>query len=745
MLYSSPNLFHYICTMRNTLHIFIICLGSVCLYSNPADSFSLSVITTDQQIVIDGNLDEDAWKNAAAGSDFWQWFPSDSSLADGRTELYMLRDENYLYVAAVCYTAGDDFQISSLKRDYRAGGNDNLSLLFDPFNDRRNAFLFGMNAYGVKREALVTDGGSSSESFNSAWDNRWEGASTRYEDRYVCEFAIPFTTLRYLDGSSRWSFNAYRFDTQYNEWSVWTHIPQNQQFYKLSFMGDMLWQDPLGKTGTNVAIIPYATGGIAKDHEASTPAEAVGDIGLDAKVAVTPGLNLDLTINPDFSQVEVDRQQTNLTRFELFLPERRQFFLENADLFGSFGGSAANPFFSRRIGIATDTITGLTVQNRIWGGARLSGKLTDDIRVGVLNMQASRDQDNGLPSYNFGVVAIQKAIKNRSSIGAIMVNKQHFSKEPAEDAEKFNRVFGMDYNYQSFNNRWDGKVFYHRSVSDQQKEKAYSQGGVLNYTGRNIKVEWQHVIVGEGYDAKVGFVPRTGYFGIEPEIEYTFYPQNRSKVVNHGPGISLEAQWTPGFGRSDEELSLFWDFQFAGNERGRVFVERNFTHLFDPFDPTRTDSEELPADQNYTYYQVGAFLSTNQAKKFYHFLIIKYGEFFNGKVAGFDGRTTYRFQPYGTLALSYEINRVRLPNPYASATLLLVGPRLDLTFSKKLFLTALVQYNNQIDNLNVNARLQWRYKSVSDFYLVYTDNYQTENFFVRNRSIVAKVTYWLNT
>ena len=732
--------------MLKILHIFIICFVVLVSSSATVDSFSLVVNTIDQKIVIDGKLDDAAWQQAVQSGEFWQWFPTDSIHAEAKTQLYMLRDDEYLYVAAICSTAGNDFQISSLKRDYRAGGNDNISLLFDPFNDRRNAFLFGMNAYGVKREALVTDGGSSSNSFNTAWDNKWEGAATKHKDHYVCEFAIPFTTIRYLDGSNKWSFNSYRFDTQHNEWSVWTNIPQNQQFFKLSFMGDMLWEDPLGKTGTNVAVIPYTSGGIAKDHEEGGPSEIVGDFGLDAKVAITPGINLDLTVNPDFSQVEVDRQQTNLTRFELLLPERRQFFLENSDLFGSFGDARVNPFFSRRIGIATDTTTDLTVQNRIWGGARLSGKLTDDIRVGMLNMQAARDKSNGLPSYNYGVIALQKAIQNRSSIGAIFVNKQHFSKDlVAEGLSKFNRVVGMDYNHQSKNNRWDGKVFYHRSISEDQEDKAFSQGAILNYNSRNLKVTWQHNLVGEGYDAQVGFVPRTGYFGIAPEVELAFYPGKDSRIVNHGPGLSLESVWIPEFGRSDEELRLYWDFQFSGNERGRISVERNYTYLFDPFDPTRTDSEQLPGDQGYTYYQVGAFFSTNQAKRLSHFVRAQYGQFFNGTVATLDARTTYRFQPYGSLALNYEINRVSLPAPYASTTLFLVGPRLDLTFSKKLFLTTLVQYNNQINNLNVNARLQWRYKPVSDFYLVYTDNYLTQDFSVRNRSIVAKITYWLNT
>ena len=724
----------------------IVWLMAVCFLQASPDTFALQVLTTVEAVEIDGLLDEPIWQRAEKNSEFWQWFPADSIHAQARTELYMARDEKYLYVGAICYTAGDDFVISSLRRDYRAGGNDNISLMFDPFNDRRNAFLFGMNAYGVKREALVTDGGRGPDSFNTAWDNRWEGATTNYEDRYVCEFAIPFTTLRYIEGGQKWSFNCYRFDTQHNEWSVWTHIPQNQQFFRLGFMGDLHWEDPLDKTGRNLVIIPYASGGSGKDHEAGTGATTIREVGADAKVAVTPGLNLDLTLNPDFSQVEVDQQLTNLTRFELFLPERRQFFLENSDLFGSFGSERINPFFSRRIGIATDTASGLTVQNRIWAGARLSGKITDDVRIGVLNMQAADDRSNGLPSYNYGVFAVQKAIQNRSSLGAIFVNKQHFSKHRfSETTTSYNRVIGLDYNFLSKNNNWDGRIFYHRSFSEDQQSDPFSHGFLVNYYQRNVEASWRHSYVGEGYDAEVGFVPRTGFFSINPEIALLLYGRRaESKLVNHGPGIELDALWKPGFGQTDSELTLFWNFRFAGNQRGRIFIERNFIHLFDDFDPSRTGAEPLPGNADYRYTLAGLSYSTDQRKKLNHRFIALAGEFFNGEIMRLSGTSSYRFQPYGNVALSYSYNRIMLPEPYATENLLLVGPRVDITFSKKIFLTTLVQYNNQIDNLNINARLQWRYKPVSDFYLVYTDNYDTQHFGVRNRSLVAKVTYWLN-
>ncbi len=709
------------------------------------DSARVTVFTIEESIVIDGHLDDAAWAKATAASPFWQWFPTDSGRSQAKTEIYMLRDDEYLYVAAKCYSKGDDYIIPSLRRDFQAGGNDNVTLMFDPFNDRRNAFLFGLNPYGVKREAIVSGGGTGSNSFNTAWDNKWEGAAKIHDGYYICEFAIPFKTLRFLAGGQKWGFNCYRFDTQYNEWSVWTHVPRNQFFFRLGFMGDMLWQEPLEKAGSNFALIPYATAGTSRDYEEGQGGSTFFDIGGDAKVAITSGINLDLTVNPDFSQVEVDEQVTNLTRFEVFFPERRQFFLENADLFGSFGDRDINPFFSRRIGITRDTTTDLNIQNPIYAGARLSGKLTDKVRVGLLNMQAARSLENGLPSYNYSVAAVQRQIKSKSNIGAIFVNKQHFSSTHSEDHGRFNRVVGMDYNLLSEDNAWDGKVFYHRSFSEVQQDEAFAHGASLGYNHRNIEINWEHSLVGEGYDAEVGFVPRTNYFRTQPEIQILLYPKRSSKIINHGPGVEVNTLWTRGFGRSDEELQFYWNFSFSGNQRMRVWISKMYTYLFDPFDPTRTDSAKLPADTEYHDVTVGFFHSTDQRKKLSLRSIGQFGEFFDGRLYQLRGTATYRYQPYGSIALNFNFSRVELAAPYASTNLVLLGPRIDFTFSKKLFLTTFLQFNNQVENLNINARLQWRYKPVSDLYIVYTDNYDTHNFAIRNRALVAKVTYWLNT
>ena len=635
--------------------------------------------------------------------------------------------------------------VPSLRRDFRAGGSDNLTFVFDTFNDQTNAFFFGANPAGVLREGLISNGGSGREDFSESWDNKWEGESKIHDGYWACELAIPFKTIRYQEGAMKWRFNAYRFDTQINERSSWIRIPQNQFLTNLAFMGDLNWEEPLKNPGKNFTIIPFISTDLTRDFEEGEMGYTSNfGIGGDAKIAVTSGLNLDLTANPDFSQVEVDRQVTNLQRFEVFFPERRQFFLENADLFGSFGEEQINPFFSRRIGVATDTATDLTIQNPIYYGARLSGKLDENWRVGLLNMHTAGDEKNDLPSFNYTVAAIQRKLFARSNIGAIFVNKQAFSNLESSTYNKYNRVVGLDYNLGTTDNVWSGKTYFHKAITPVDVNDKYAHGLELNYRVRDFAVTWQHAWVGLGYDAEVGFVPRNNYFQMSPDLRLFFYPKN-SPVVQHGP--ILQGVWlnTPDYGFTDREVRLRWEARMRDNSEIQAEVKYEYTFLFDDFDPTREDIYYLPAESDYSYTNISLEYNSNRNKPFSFRLEPRFGEFFNGNRFGLRGDFSYRFQPFGNIALDYNYNSINLAAPYDRVNLFLIGPRIDLTFSRQLFLTTFIQYNNQIDNLNVNARFQWRFKPVSDFFLVYTDNYLTnDGFSVRNRSVVAKLTYWLN-
>ncbi|MDP2059440.1 MAG: DUF5916 domain-containing protein, partial [Flavobacteriaceae bacterium] len=284
-----------------------------------------------EKIELDGNLSEDIWNQAGTADDFWQFFPTDSVKSGQKTSIKFLYDDKNLYVAIQVFSSDNNYVVPSLQRDFRAGGSDNISLVFDTFNDGTTAFLFGTNPYGVQREALISNGGADTSGFSTAWDVKWKAETKQYDKYFISEIEIPLTSFKFKEGETKWRFNSYRFDTQNNETSSWANIPQNQSIFGLAYMGDMIFEKPLGKHKTPMAIIPSLTSFIARDYETNKTSSDV-KVSADAKISLGNSMNLDITLNPDFSQVENDNLVTNTTRFEISLPERRQFFTDNSDL-----------------------------------------------------------------------------------------------------------------------------------------------------------------------------------------------------------------------------------------------------------------------------------------------------------------------------------------------------------------------------------------------------------------------------
>ncbi len=712
------------------------------------------------QIILDGVLDEQTWKQAKKNDSFTQYFPTDSILAHGDTEIYMSYDDETFYIAAKCYTPSNDFSVQSLKRDYGFGGNDNISFMFDTYNDMTNAFLFGMNPYGARREALISNGGKNRDAFDSSWDNKWNGESKRYDDHWICELAIPLSSIRYKNGTNQWRFNSYRNDSQTNEISCFINIPRENILMNLNFMAELEMEEPLKEPSQSVSVIPYLTAGTIRDFEdvTATGYELSYNAGGDAKIGVSSSLNLDLTLNPDFSQVEVDQQVNNLGRFEIVLPEKRQFFLENADLFNGFGLGRARPFFSRRIGISIDTVTENNIQNTIYGGARLSGKINEKLRVGLLNMQTAAQRENDLPSFNYTVAAAEQRVFDRSNIGFLFVNKQAFNTEDFGGTfDNYNRVAGIEYRLNSKNNFWTGKASHIQALSPSQEDMKYSSFAQLEYNQRRYRVEFASLVVGEGYDAQVGFVPRKDILLLSPEIDYRIFPKS-DKIGQMT--FSLDARWfyklgkdgsaiITDFGHEETNLEFDWNVSFSNNHRFNLGIDYEDLILLDDFDPSLIQDDDIFLAAGTTHKNLLFQLryETDRRKRFFFRITPTAGQFFGGSRMGLRGQLSYRFQPYGSFSLEYSYSHIDIGDNFQKANLWLVGPRVDITFSRKLFWTTFIQYNNRLDNLNINSRFQWRFAPVSDFFLVYTDNYNTEvytNVTSRNRAIVAKLTYWLN-
>ncbi len=724
------------------------------------EQFIIHIKKATGKIIIDGKTDEPDWQIAMPAGKFHQNFPSDTSQAGMQTEAKVLFDDQFLYVSAVCYQP-KKYVVQSLRRDYPNTSSDIFFVTIDPFRDKLNGFYFAVTPYGVQKEATIYTGSGGADN-NIDWDNKWYCEATRYDDRFIVELAIPFKTLRYklnATGQNEWDINFCRYTHGFNERSSWAPIPKNFRMIDLNFSGKLIWDDAPPSPGKNFSVIPFILTGRSKDFEANTPGNNDIEAGFDAKIGITPSLNLDLTVNPDFAQVEVDQQVTNLSRFELFFPERRQFFLENNDLFGSFGFSNVNPFFSRRIGIGSNVNTGENVRVPIIAGARLSGRINKDWRIGLLNIQTNKSSSFGLPLTNFSAVAVQRRVGQRNNLGFIFVNKDELNNKSS--LTRFNRIAGIDYNLAAKNGKMNGKFFLHKSISPQTLKGQYAMGSFVEYNSTKLIYDVGFENIGINYTADVGFVPRNGYYRSEGSQAFVFFPKGRlSKLINNfriGPDYDIF------YGKEDKRITD-WDaglffritFQNAAELSGAL-LRWDYTYLFDPFDPTNKGCLELPAGSQYTYYSNRFNFISNPRKKLFFILNARIGEYYNGRVGQYQTTLNYRMKTLGIFSIVANYTRINLPSPYCDADFLLLGAKAELSFSRSIFFNTFLQYNNQANNFNINARLQWRFKPVSDFYLVYTDNYfasddplttvngrPVTSFMPKNRAIVAKFTYWFN-
>ena len=716
-------------------------------YAGFSQDKSVTVKYISEPITLDGILNEPAWQEADVATNFWQYFPTDSLPATQQAEIKMLFDDTNLYVGMKVNSPTNNYVIPSLRRDFRAGGNDNITLLFDTFNDGTNAIIFGTNPAGVQREMLLSGGGTELRGFNMAWDAKWRCETKVYDDHYIVEWIIPFFSFKYREGETKWRFNSYHFDTQANENNSWVRIPQNQNIFNLAYMGEMIFEKPLGKSKSPIAVIPYINGLVGEDYENN---ENVSDFkfGGDARMTISNSMNLDLTVNPDFSQVEVDRQVTNLTRFEIGLPERRQFFIENADLFNDFGNSRdANPFFSRRIGIAKD-LDDNNIQNDIIAGLRLSGKLTNNLRIGILNMQTEEDVSNEIAASNNAVVTAQLKTFSRSNLSVMFINKQNTKDyDFVENEDRYNRVIGLDYRLASADNTWVGKYFFHKSFSPDVSSKDFTAGASTEYNVRNYQVRLSGVFVGDNFRSDLGFIRRTDIFKINPSFQRNFWPKT-GKFQQHSFEVVPIFIWRPtlDFENSDYTIISRWDARFTNTSSLQIEMFNRYTKLYDEFDPTRSDDGiPLPADSDYHYTDFGISYRSDQRKELSYSIEPSYGKFYNGNKFSFEASMNYRWQPHFQASLDVRYDSINLPEPYSDASIWLIGPRIDITFNKKLFWATLIQYSTQQDNFSVNSRLQWRFAPLSDLFVVYNDNYFVENRFApRVRSLNLKLTYWLN-
>jgi hypothetical protein len=559
--------------------------------------------------------------------------------------------------------------------------------------------------------------------------------------------AIPFKTLRYNSDNDSWGINFIRGDMERNHYATWTQFPLNYRGINLNFMGTLDWDAKPAPAEGKVVLIPYLSGGTNRDFEnteGQTSYEQDFDAGLDAKIAITGSMNLDLTLNPDFSNVDVDQQVTNLSRFSIFFPERRNFFLENGDIFSNFGSWQIQPFFSRRIGLDNGQ------QIPILYGARLTGNINETLRAGLMNIQTRAQGE--VNANNYTVAALHKRVLKRSILKAIVLNRQVTGTGTADYA----RNAGLEFQYMHPGGKWNNTFRFHGSATEEELDKSLYYGLGGDYQSRHLRMGWTFDVVGENYITELGFNPRInnynalteetirqGYTRINPWVMYRFIPENaQSKLNQHGFRTWHMGWLNPDGSLNERGHGIGYDFIFKNTSELRINRLFREVNLPVPTDLIGSDNP-LPVE-NYKYTDNFMMYNTDSRRVLSTTWRAGYGEFYNGTRLNMAAGLNVRTQPWGTFGVNYELNKVKLAEGFGERTLHLLRANAEISFSNTMFWTTAVQYNSQAENYNIFSRFQWRYRPMSDFFLVYTDNYTTDGLNIKNRQIVFKLTYWLN-
>jgi len=686
---------------------------------------------------VDGDLSDEAWQEINEANDFWVAFPIDGVKADLKTTVRVGYQSDGLYIAAVMHD--DNGQMIGTRKRDQLGVGDAFIMVIDPVNKKTNGYAFGVTAAGAQTEIIL-----SIDRGDDSWDNKWFSGAKQYADRWTVEIFIPFKTLRYDPTNLNWGMNFVRFETGNNESHVWSPVPRQFDPGDLGYLGEVIWDEVPKQSSANIALIPYVTAEANGKFEEDGPSSGV-DIGTDAKIAVSRSLNLDLTLNPDFSQVDVDALVTNLTRFSIFFPERRQFFLENADLFSDYGQFANQPFYSRRIGLDP---FGNTVP--IIYGARLTGNLTPKLRIGAFNMhQNGSDVSSG---QNFSSISTQYSIGKRSSIKGLFLNRQAYDGSESIDGD-FGRNIGGEINLSTPDGKWSGQGGYIQSIKDGFSDNNRHLYGRIDYSGERFRTFFTVQDLGENYFADLGFnarinnfnpltneVVRIGYTQYGNMLNYYIYPKASEKVNFHWSGIENFVIVNHG-GLLNEWFTRLRHFIFFQNTSELRFrVNHVYNELVVPFALTETP---LP-EGTYDWWDFNVQFNTDRRKDIGLSMFTVYGGFYNGTKLTTIGDIFLRRQPWANFSIGTEFNAIRLPEPFGDLDILLLTARAEINFSTALFWTTSFQFNTQSNRMNINTRLQWRYAPMSDLFLVYTDNYTTlDRFSPTGRSFVLKASYWL--
>jgi hypothetical protein len=710
---------------------------------------NLHITKTDAKITLDGNLDEPIWQTAALANNFIEKFPRNETFSTTKTEIRVTYDDNFMYFGATCF-ANKPYIISTLKREVSLQDNDGIAIVLDPIHTKNSGFLFVVSAYGVQGDGLIVGG---ERDPNRDWDGKWYAEVKQSADRYTVEVAIPFKTLRFEKDKTEWGLNFVRSNLKIGEFSSWSKIPLQFNGTDLGYLGNLKWDAaPKAKKG-NIALVPYLNTTYSSIESADKPSvyEVVKkpNAGFDAKIALNSSLNLDVTTNPDFSQVDVDKQVTNLTRFSIFFPEKRTFFLENSDIFSKFGVPPIRPFFSRTIGLDKD---GLPLP--ILYGLRLTGNVGSTTRIGVMNIHTLGQ--NNSAAQNVSMATVQQNIRGRSYIKGMFLNRQGFKNIENIEGD-FARNAGVEGAYISNDGKWTAVGAYQTSIKPNISKNNNFLLASINYSGRNFAFFTDIAPVQTNFFAERGFVARIKNYDAERD---TFIRQGFTQSYTTSTYTIYPKQKDAWYQKQEYNLSNFQVFNQNGafNERNTMLLitlfRKNLSNIAfgatnndivlnypDRF--TGTQYSPLPSGR-YNFSTLNTSFASDRRKAFFYKIEGKIGGFYVGKIKSLLLTANYRVRPWGNFELNYEYNALSFPSPYGDKSLQLFGSKIEFNFNRNLAWTTFVQINTQNERFNFNSRLQWRFKPLSDVFLVYTDNYAVTDFTPKYRALVLKINYWLN-
>ncbi|MBM3820902.1 MAG: carbohydrate binding family 9 domain-containing protein [Acidimicrobiia bacterium] len=688
---------------------------------------TIRAIRVQAPLKVDGLLDENHYRAVDPVSDFIQAEPHNGEPATEKTDVWIAFDQDHVYVSVRAHESRPDRMIvNEMRRDSNSTWqNEHVGFSFDTFYDRRNSVTFYFNPLGARSDGQSTNEGN----YNGDWNPVWNVAVRRNDGGWTAEAAIPFKSLRYKPGRAQvWGFQMRRTNRWKNELSYLTPVTAgigNSGINRASLFATLVGVEAPAASRP-LDIKPFVTSNVTTDRAAAPSSQNRfgADAGVDVKYAVTQGLTADLTYNTDFAQVEADEQQVNLTRFSLFFPEKREFFLENAGLF-NFGGAGNNwngssdtpiLFYSRRIGL--DQGGEVPVE----GGGRLTGRV-GRYTMGVINMQTGDVDRRGVPGTNFAVARLKRDILRRSAIGAIVTRRSHISGPSTAlgaAATDPGTTIGLDGTFAFFANL-SINTFWAKTATDVRRGDDTSYRAQMNYNGDRYGVQAEHLMVGGNFAPEVGFLRRDDFTKNRLQVRFSPRPANMPAVRKFGYQATGE-YFENGAGQKETRqlVGTFW-IDFASSEKLEVSVEDSFELLVSPFRVAR--GVTVPAG-GYTLRTYRAEIEVGQQRRASGAFWVERGPFYDGdrNAAGYSGARV-KFSPRLAVEPGVSINRVTLP--FGDFTTALVSSRTTFTLSPRAFVSGLVQYNSSNSSLSTNVRLRWEYQPGSELFVVYNEGRDT--------------------